>query len=184
MNRLTTVVSAALAAAICVACRTEDFVGPGGVGITGSTVKEIEWAGYYEGTGSVELLNVGERYRDVPMCLDAWPREGNLRAVVYVQMQKAPDALLEIADRVYPQDQAGICAGGGVILTAGRPMQDVTSTSHKLTLDGPDGLSVADAKVQTLELQYWEGGVSALLRVFRPDGSEVARLAVRLHRLY
>ncbi len=181
MKRLKTVVSVALAATIGVACQPEKVGGPGGKG--GSTTLEADWVGFYEGTGRVELLDVGESYEDVHICVGAWPREGSLRAVVYVQMQTAPDALIEIADRVYPEDQAGICAGGGVILTAERPMQEVIS-SDKLTLDGPEGLSVAGEKQQTLQLERWEGGVVGLLSVFGADGLEVARLTVRLHLLY
>jgi len=185
MKRLKTVVSAALAATIVVACQPERVGEPAAVGgtYTSSTTPEAEWVGLYEGTGSVELLDADESYGDVPICVEAWPREGNLRALVYVQMQTVPDALIEIADQVYPEDQAGICAGGGVILTAERPMQDVTS-SDKLTLNGPDGLSVADEKQQTLQLERWGGGLVGLLSVFRADGLEVARLTIRLHRLY
>lgn len=184
MKRLKTVVSAALAATIVVACQTERVGGPvGGGTYTSSTTPEAQWAGFYEGTGSVELLDVGESYRDVHICVTAWPREGSLRAVVYVQMETAPEALIEIADQVYSEDHAGICAGGGVILTAEKPMQDVTS-SGKLTLDGPDGMLVADEKQQTLELEHREGGLVGLMSIRHPDGLEAARLTVSLRRLY
>lgn len=181
MKRLKTVVSAALAATIGVACQSEIVSGPGGNG--GSTTLEADWVGFYEGTGSVELLDVGESYGDVHICVGAWPKEGSLRAVVYVQMQTAPAALIEIADQVYSEDQVGICAGGGVILTAEKPMQEVTS-NDKVTLDGPDGLSVAGEKQQTLQLEHREGGLVGLMSVRHPDGLEAARLTVRLRRLY
>ncbi|UCG87566.1 MAG: hypothetical protein JSW71_03195 [Gemmatimonadota bacterium] len=199
MKRLTTVVSAALAAAIGVACHS-DPVGPVVKGRdTIAATYEAAWVGFYEGMGGVDLLEVGKSYGNLPICVEAWPEAGRLRAVVYIQILPAPDALIEISDGPYSDDHKGVCAGIGVMLTAGGRIENITS-SDALMLSGPDGSSVADwsaADDKRHSLQFERRGTElvGLLRVYRPGSKasatvspseepEVARFTARLTKAY
>jgi hypothetical protein len=143
MNKLTTGVPMVLAAAIAVACHVEgivdlqQFVSEGEEAHKITPTYEAEWVGVYEGTGSAELLDVGDSYSELPVCLETWVEAGNLRGAVYIQLGVAPsDALMEISDRDYSWDQDGACAGRGVTMTAWCSTEDVTSKDGLLLFGG------------------------------------------------
>ena len=132
MNKLTTGVPMVLAAAIAVACHVEgivdlqQFVSEGEEAHKITPTYEAEWVGVYEGTGSAELLDVGDSYSELPVCLETWVEAGNLRGAVYIQLGVAPsDALMEISDSKHSQR---------VTLTAWSSTEDVTSKDRLLLL--------------------------------------------------
>jgi len=154
MNKLTTGVPVVLAAAITVACHLESLVGSPEYDSGGeksdkiTTTYEAEWVGVYEGTGSAELLDTGDSYSDLPVCLETWVEAGRLRGVVHIQLGVAPtDALIEISDRDYSWDPGGVCAGLGVTVTAWCSTEDVTSKDRLLLL-GAEVWSWGESRLQ------------------------------------
>ena len=145
MNKLTTGVSVVLAVAIAVACQLESILetpdqgygsGSKGLNYIGTTY-EAEWVGFYEGTGSAELLDTGDSYSDLPVCLETWVEAGRLRGAVYIQLGFAPtDALAGMPDNNYSWDQDAVCAGLGVTMTASCSTEDVTSKDGLLLFGG------------------------------------------------
>ena len=166
MNRITTLVSLASAVAIWVACDSEDLIGPPAVGskVIAATY-EAAWVGFREGIGSVELLDTGESYTDVPICVETWLEGGRLRGVVYIGVFPPPDALMEISDGPDSGDHEGVCAGAWVTTTAGRQTEEIKST-HTLVLYGPDGSSRGESWLLQIERSGDES--DWILRVFRP----------------
>lgn len=154
MNKLTTGFSVVLVTAIGVACHLDGIVGSpehdfGGKQVDKiTTTYEAEWVGSYEGTGSAELLDTGDSYADLPACLETWVEAGRLHGVVHIPLGDVPsDALIEISDRDYWQDQDGLCAGIGVTMTASCSTEDVTSMD-RLLLFGVRNSSWDDSKPQ------------------------------------
>jgi hypothetical protein len=143
MHKLTTRVPMVLAAAIAVACHIEDIVDLQQHDSAGVKTYEItptyeaEWVGSFEGTGSAELLDAGDSYAELPVCLETWVEAGKLRGAVYIQLGVAPgDALMEIFDRDYSWDRDGVCAGLGVTMTTWCSTEDVTSRERLLLFGG------------------------------------------------
>jgi hypothetical protein len=193
MNKLTTGVSAVLVAAIAVACHLDGLVGSPEYDSGGKEVDKItatyepEWVGFYEGTGSAELLDTGDSYSDLPVCLETWIEAGKLRAVVHIPLGVAPnDALIEISERDYSWNQDGVCAGIGLTITASCSTEDVTSRDG-LLLSGAHYSSLDESRFQ-LSLRIERRGdelvglleVERLERLARPhsDDSTVARFSL------
>ena len=172
MNRIKTLVSLASAAAIWVACDSENLAGPPAVGSNVSAATyEADWVGSREGIGSVDLLDTGESYADVPVCVETWLEGGRLHGVVYVGPLQPPDALIELADRPRSGDHEGVCAGAWVTITAGSRTEEIKS-AYTLVLYGPDGVSKAERRL--LQIQRWGDESDWVLRVFRPGWKAAA----------
>jgi hypothetical protein len=165
MNRITTLVSLASAATIWVACDSENLVGPPAVGsnVIAATY-EAEWVGFREGIGSVDLLDTGESYADVPVCVETWLEGGRLHGVVYIRLLEPPDALIELSDRPRSGDHEGVCAGAWVAITAGSRTEEIKS-GQTLVLYGPDGFSRGERRL--LQIERWGDESDWDLRVFR-----------------
>ncbi len=174
MNK--TAIAASLALAATIGACSLDNVGPEYEAIPNGpshfTTFEGAWVGIFKGAGRVELLEAGESYDNLPVCVETWTEAGGLHGVVHVQLSPPPDGLLEIADGFVKGDQTSPCASTGVVMTARRRIEDITSPST-LLLYGPDGVSLAEDKwQQTLQLDRYGDQVVGLLTVFRNGPSK------------
>lgn len=191
MNK--TAIAASLALAATIGACSLDNVGPEYEAIPNGpsliTTFEGAWVGIFKGAGRVELLEAGESYDNLPVCVETWIEAGGLHGVVHVQLFP-PEGLLEIADGLSKGHQTGACAGTGVVMTARRRIEDITSPST-LLLHGPDGVSLTrDKGPQTLQLERHGDELVGLLTVFRngfsptassPGGSsEIAQVYLQL----